>query len=202
MAQWTTWTAANGSTGGVSGCEIGDKIFQNFVVTTAPPNDTSVQFTTSALPGGIFAFTINFINSGVGALNAPFVVGYNVAVDPTLNPDGSAISPNSSWKINRVASGLQDQNGNASASLSKNCGTGCLATTTALGGVVTTVVANITPVTTLDVVDTYAYTSGVVSGVGNTYQQVNTVVPEPSTFVLLGGAMVGLGLLRRRPRKG
>jgi hypothetical protein len=187
---WTAWTPASGL-----GCEIGDKVFTAFNVTAGSvPNDTTVQFTQS---GNII--TINFQNGNLNAFNNDFTVAYNVAIDPAFNPDGSANNSGQLWRIVRISAGLQDSTGTSVAALTKSCNPACSPTPSATldgAGHLTQVVGNVNNATSVTVTDSYDYTSGVVTNISNSIFESN--VPEPSTFILFGGALVGLGMLRRR----
>jgi len=196
-ATWSNWTVANaGSPTAVSGCEVGDKIFQNFQPLTIP-NDTFLQFTQT--PTGA---VINFQNGGPSGFTTPFTVTYNVAVDPLLNPDGSANVTNQLWRISAVAAGMQTVQNPTVALLTKSCSPACSPTpsATANANTVTTVTGAVNNATSVTITDSYTFTQGQVTNIGNNIFETNTTIPEPSTFVLFGGALVGLGLLRRKRR--
>jgi len=194
---WSNWTVANsGSPTAVSGCEVGDKIFENFVPTTIP-NDTFLQFTQTST-GAI----INFINGGLSGFTTNFATTYAVRVDTTLNPDGTPNVTNQAWRINAIAAGMQTVQNPTVATLTKSCIPACSPTpsATAVGSTVTTVTGNVANALSVVVTDTYTFTTGQVTNIGNNIFEVNTTIPEPSTFVLFGGALIGLGVLRRRRR--
>lgn len=190
-AQWSTWNGANP----VTGCEINDKIFENFNAQTAP-TDTTVQF--SSLLGTV---TVNFQNGGVGAFVTDFSLSYTVRVDPLFDPFGNPNNQNFVYAINQVAAGMQIS-GSAVAVLSKTCSPVCspAPSSTASGASTTNVIGNVANAQSVTITDNFDYTSGIVTNIANTIFEVNTTIPEPSTFVLFGGALVGLGLLRRKRR--
>jgi hypothetical protein len=53
--------------------------------------------------------------------------------------------------------------------------------------------------TSIFIVDSFSYGSGTFLDASNTFTQ--DPIPEPSTMVLLGGALIGMGLIGRKRRK-
>jgi hypothetical protein len=191
---FATWSAWNTS---ALGCTFNDKAFSNFNITGPAgtvPNDTSVQFSSSGP-----AITINFQNGGINAFNSNFTLSYTVSVVPGLDPTGApSILP---WRITQVAAGIQTVGNGAVASLTKSCSPVCSPTPSATAngsGTITQVVGNVSQATSVTVTDTYMYSAGIVTNIANSF--IETAVPEPSTFLLMGGALVGLGLFRNRRR--
>jgi hypothetical protein len=198
-ATWSTWT----STG--TGCEITDKIFQNFSLpgtagTTGIPSDTQIQFTQAGNQ-----ISINFGNFGIQGFANSFTVSYNVTVDHAFNPDGTPNTGGTDWRINRVAAGLVDASANVNsvASITKACAPACSPSPSATAngnGTISQVSGAVAQAMMINVTDTYAFTSGLISNVTNTFAEAAFVAPEPSTFMLLGGALVAIGLFSRRRR--
>jgi hypothetical protein len=197
---YATWTVSY--TGAGNGCQLGDKIFTNFS-TAGVPVDTYLAFSVLATTN----FNVVVGNAGQnGALNASFGINYNVTVDSAVNPDGTPnVGGFNQWAISAVQGNLLNGiAGNAFLDKSSTGGPGCApptcaATATLVNGVATPGLYTIPGgATSLNVTDVYTFVSGGVTNFSNTFGQSNFAIPEPSTLALLGGALLALGVLRRR----
>ena len=180
-------------------CEIGDFEYSDFVFSTDPDVkgiETNVSLGFS-LPGttGLESLVNLTDNSGFTS----FTLTYTVTLDTSVNPNALG--------IDRETVGLQDD-GQATGTW-----TGAIYTSdgTLIGSQTITDTSGFeqpsAPVTgftqlTLNVVDTFVLSSnnaGVVINVSNAFFQ--TVAAEPSTMVMLGAALIGLGVIARKRRK-
>ena len=187
VISYATWSAAFAGAG--NGCLIGDKLFTNFSVGSIP-NDTSIQFGQNGN-----SYTINFINTPGGGFNTSFSESFDIAIDFTQAPANVG-----TWRIVRVAAGLQDSSGSSVASLVKTISggaTGVASASTNGAGVTTQVVLNGISASSLHVVDDFTLTSGNITNISDTFLQADVSIPEPSTLFLLGGALLGFSLVRR-----
>ena len=182
FAQWSADFVGAGN-----GCAIGDKIFSNFSVGSIP-TDTFLQF---GQAGNLF--TVNFIATPGGGFSKSFAESYQIAIDPTKPP--ASTGPTA---IAAVAAGMQDSNGNGTATLVKTVTGDATGTASATdkNGTITPVVLTGISAQKLNVMDTFTYNSGTITNISNSFLQVSA--PEPASMALIGCGLLALCFARRR----
>ncbi|MGO9008474.1 MAG: PEP-CTERM sorting domain-containing protein [Bryobacteraceae bacterium] len=186
-------------------CEAGDYIFTNFDVTSGSV-DSSVTATIqiSGAQGQIVLFNLNDGDD----FTSSFELTYSVALDPTASP--ASLDP-TYYAIVLATAGLQDDGGIGTdlatwqKTVAAGSGTGSgsetitdAAGTTTPSGAITGLAAF-----TLNVTDAFTLVSGsngFVVDLSNRYTEADTLAPEPSTMLLLGGALIGLSVVTRKRR--
>ncbi len=188
-------------TGSGFDCEAGDYIFSDFAVTSGSvASSVTGTIQISGASGQIATFNLN----NGGGFMSDFELTYTVTLDPTAAP---ADTDPANYAIVLATAGLQD-NGGDSATWVKivdaTVGTGSGSETvtdtngtTAPSGAITGLAA-----TELGVTDDFTIISGTGSilDLSNRFTEADTLTPEPSTMMLLGGALIGLSVVVRKRR--
>lgn len=184
------------------GCEAGDYIFTNFdLVSGSVDSSVTATIQISGAQGQIVLFNLN---DGDG-FTTNFQLAYNVALDPAASP--ASLDP-AGYAIILATAGLQDNGGDSGTwqkTVNAISGTGSGSETITDASGVTSFSGAITGLDgfAFDVTDTFdiiSGTNGAIIDLSNRYTQADTVA-EPSTMMLLGGALLGLGVLARKRRK-
>jgi PEP-CTERM motif len=202
---WTTTATYSGNTGVNTAAPWTTSGPSSFVegTITGITNTTATEFSPPGYPtpGGSESILIDnaslsaigLTGSGMGdsiTITESFCVGTAAC---TTGPSGDTIT------LKATFSGPNDSTATYSCSTLADSHAACG------GGISTTpiTVTFTTPVPTLNVSDTYALVEGnwsnadALASFSNTFGNEETA-PEPSTFILLGTALVGIGLLRAR----
>jgi len=168
-------------------CQQQDKAYTDFVV-DGLPSQAIVRFFYQPLAGfdiHTIAFAGNFLN--------PFTVSYTITMDLSVTPGGF---------IDRISGDLSNPadigNPTNVKTVTAIQGTG--------SGTVTSVTNNSgTPLSvngiSFRVTDTYTPNGGAAVLVGNSFREVVSQVPEPTTMGLAGSALFLTGLFSRRRRQ-
>lgn len=196
FATFETYTAGNG-------CEIGDTIFTYSSSSGFSVAQTTVTISLSGSQSQ--NFLINFQDANGFTANTSLV--YSVSVDPTQFP--ASLDP-SFWAFTTSTGGLQSDGTGVANLVTTESATTSLSGGAA-GGTLTVMQNggnqnNNGPITglkatVLSVTDTYTYSSGDILNQSNGFFQADTSGPEPSTMMLMGGALVGLAAFARKRRK-
>ena len=179
---------------GVTGCDVGNINFSSFNTTFTATNVlVAVNGFTLSPFGSIIGFTYSYLNGvfpGGG-------VGYSATFDPT---EGVVCPVGYTCGIDGVETQLNSLLGNG-ASVTTTYSGGFVGTTT----VDATSLANETNQTLIPIIPApgYIMKAAVYNGVGtiNTFSTeviTASIIPEPATLGLLGGALLALGIFRRR----
>jgi hypothetical protein len=188
----TDWSFLTWSGAGFS-CEADDLVFSSFSVNNVPGN-MALNFSTNASGSMI---SLNLVN---GTFAQSFSFSYEVTLDDTASPaDNEPL-----WVINTASAAVQAVTG-ANGTLEKQVyqtqggtliGTDVYTQSGNTGGDIGPIPINLT---SIFIVDSFSYGSGTFLDASNTFTQ--DPIPEPSTMVLLGGALIGMGLIGRKRRK-
>jgi len=174
---FATWSAANFA------CEQQDKIYSNFAP-GAIPTDATLRLQVQPIGAQDF-HTVTF----QGNFLASFTVSYDVAIDMTIAPPLTRILQVSGDVSNPSNTGTP----NNVKTLSANGGG-------AVSGSLMSVPGNPGPpiatnVTSLHVSDAYSANGGAVVSISNTF--LESAVPEPVTYAMIGSGLLLLASLRR-----
>jgi len=204
----STWLNATPSLefGGNGSCEMGDKVFSNFVVGGNLPSSTTI--TLSEYGAGGTTFQIQFNPDVAGVFTNNFTISFDVTVDPAMSI-GSPAKDAGFWRIMSVGEGMVDSgNPGTNASLTKTVtvtgGAGAGGTellTQSPGGQTYNGPITGMSATSIHISESYVYTNGGgESAILDTIVQGDINGPEPATAGLLGIGLLGIGYLVRRRR--
>ncbi len=193
---WATVVAWNTPT---TGCEAGDIQLTNFQMSGSidTPNVT-VTISTSGVNNQVTIFNMNDNN---GFLNG-FSMSYTVTMDFTAN-SVPPLSLGGMWAVIQASPGLQVNGNDSQASWTKTLSNGATGSSTVTdnSGTVPAAAPIAVDSVSFQVTDTYVPSVGGddILNLSNKFTQGQT--PEPSTMLLLGGALVALGAIGRKRRK-
>lgn len=192
---------------GSGGCEIGDKVYNNFSYSpgTGGADPTAAQVNVGVdNQTGIFQTGLQFGTSGPVWTDPTFTVGYTVTVDPT-----ACASIYGAGDTCQVADSQLAFQG-ALAGSSNTAGIEATFSGASPGSVSVndlTVGSNVNQIafspdwttSTISIGGTGASVTYPIDSFGlDIYQQVTSAVPEPATLGLVGCSLLGLGMLRRK----
>jgi len=191
-----------------SGCEIGDYEFTNFAIVSGTM-DTDMDAVTATFSYSTRNQTSTIDLHDANGFITDFTISYVVTLDVTVAP---ANGDPGMWYMTEATAGLQDnpgQNPSDSATWTKSVlalagagwGSQTVTDTNGIavpGPAITTITASTLAVT--DAFEMNAVGNGDILDLSNKYYQ-DYVAPEPSTMILLGAALSGLGFLARKHRR-
>ena len=188
---------------GADSCDVGNVTFSNFSTTLTAANVTvEVNGFTNSAVGSILGFTYGYLN-GVFPVGT---IGYTATYDPNAATDGAG---GLACPVTDSVCGITG----VEVQLNSILGNGAVVTTTYSGGFVGTsevdsaTLADETFQATIPIIEYPTSLTKVASyngsgSVNNFSTEVITggisSTPEPATFGLVGGALLGLGLMRRK----
>lgn len=179
---------------GITGCDVGNVNFSSFNTTfTATSVLVAINGSTASPFGQLIGFTYSWLNGTFTAGG----VGYTATFDPT---EGVVCPVGYTCGIDGIETQLNSLLGNGSAVTTTYSG-GYTGTTT----VDATSLGNETSQILIPIIPSpgYIMKAAVYNGVGtiNTFSTeviTASIIPEPATFGLIGGALLGLGFFRKR----
>jgi hypothetical protein len=187
--------------GGLASCENGDYEYTFLSFSGYSGGDNNLIITISSPTGN----QISFSDIGGSDLASGFTATYEVTLDTGTPPASN--DPNY-YKIMTAGASLQDDGfstgvGSLQSVVSIDTGTGTGGTATATGNLGSEVSGAIGGLvaTEITVADTFTLTDSGIYAANNIFGQKDTFGPEPSTMLLVGGALVGLGVLGRKRSK-
>jgi hypothetical protein len=195
-----TWSTVVGWHTPTTGCQAGDIQLSNFQLTSGTIDTPNVTVTISTT-GANSQVTILNMNDNNGFLNA-FSMSYVVTIDFTAN-SVPPLSLGGMWAVVQASAGLQVNGNDSQATWTKVLSNGATGTSTVSdvnGSVPAAPPIFINSVSFL-VTDTYTPVVGGQDILNLSNKFTQGPVPEPSTMLLLGGALIGLGVVGRKRRK-
>lgn len=183
-----------------NGCQAGDVQYSNIQLLSGSidTTDVTVTISTSGASNQISIFNMNDSDG----FTEGFQMSYNVTLDYTAN-SLPPLSLGGTWAFVQASVGLQTNGNNSYATWTKLLSNGATGTETVTDndGTVPAAPPILLDSSTFLVTDTYNPTNGGgdILNLSNKFTQGQ--VPEPSTMLLLGGALVGLGVAGRKRRK-
>lgn len=186
-------------------CEVGSKVFYNFGgsfanSSTIANGGDSLNWT--SLPSKLSETMFYNVGSSPFTISGGFTFTFSVSVDPAV------IFPGNTASIASLAGSIQDSNVGSNSTLTKvttpNVGSACTVTVTHTGGNGETAnVCNYSGATSLNVSETFAYTSTAhqASGFQNTITEAlssTTGAPEPVSMLLFGSGLLAVGFFGRK----
>jgi hypothetical protein len=190
---------------GSGGCEIGDKVYNNFTYSTGAGNPTSAQVNVGVdNQTGILQTGLQFGTSAGVWTNPGFTIGYTITVDPAqcviLYGAGNTCAVRASQLAFQGALAGATNTAALTATFS-GASPGSLSVNDLATGNNVNQNAFAPFWTTSDIVITGSGNSTTfpIDSFGlDVYQQVTSSVPEPATVGLVGGVLLGLGALRSK----